>query len=240
MKIIRTKNYQELSKKASELIVALLQKKPQATLGLATGSSPLGLYQNLINHYNNKDISFKNVVTYNLDEYCGLPRLHPQSYYSFMYQNLFSHIDIKDENVFLPNGEASDLEAECKNYNALLDKANIDIQILGIGSNGHIGFNEPGTPFSQETFIVELTSKTREDNKRFFSSLDEVPTKAITMGINNIMQAKMIILIASGKGKAEAIRKLINGPVSVDFPASILQKHPHTIVIIDEEASILL
>ncbi len=240
MKIIRVKNYQELSKKASEIFISLLKEKPSATLGLATGSSPIGLYQNLVKSYQNKEISFKNVKTFNLDEYCKLPKDHPESYYSFMYRNLFSHVDINKDNIHLPSGEAEDLQEECLAYNNLLKNTLIDLQVLGIGSNGHIGFNEPGTPFKQETFIVTLAQKTREDNKRFFNSLDEVPTQAITMGINNIMQAKKIVLIASGKSKANAINKLVNGPLTEAFPASILQNHPDVTIIVDEEAASLL
>src|SRR5690554_6730334 len=237
MKIVKVKNYDELSQVASEYVLDLVRSKPNATLGLATGSSPIGLYKNLIKAFNNNEVSFKDVKTYNLDEYCNLKKSHPESYYTFMHVNLFDHIDVLEENIHIPEGNGEDLDALCEQYNGLLHKANIDLQILGIGSNGHIGFNEPGTPFDQETFIVELAQKTREDNKRFFNNIDEVPTHAITMGIKNIVSAKQIVLVASGFGKSDAIYNLVNGPKTIDFPASILQDHPNVIVIVDEEAA---
>lgn len=240
MKFIKVKNYEELSKVAADIIADLLKEKPNATLGLATGSSPIGLYQNLIKKYENGEISFKDVKSYNLDEYCELPKSHPESYYSFMHRNLFSHVDIKEENVHIPNSEGSDLEKLCNEYNELLHAASIDLQLLGIGANGHIGFNEPGTSFEQETFIVKLTEKTRLDNQRFFNSLDEVPTHAMTMGIKNIMQAKKLLLVASGKNKQDAVKKLMSGEITEDFPASILNKHDDVVVIVDEEAAGLL
>lgn len=237
MKLIKVKNYEELSAKASEVVVELIKEKPNCTLGLATGSSPLGLYKNLIAAYQNKEISFKDVKTFNLDEYCDLPRNHEQSYYTFMHNNLFSHVDIKEENINIPSCEGDNLEVLCNQYNELLKNNTIDLQVLGIGGNGHIGFNEPGTSFDQETFVVELAQKTREDNKRFFNSIDEVPTHAITMGIKNIMEAKTILLIASGAGKAEAVYNLVKGQKTIDFPASVLQNHPNVIVIVDEAAA---
>lgn len=237
MKLIKVKNYEELSAKASEVVVELIKEKPNCTLGLATGSSPLGLYKNLIAAYQNKEISFKDVKTFNLDEYCDLPRNHEQSYYTFMHNNLFSHVDIKEENINIPSCEGDNLEVLCNQYNELLKNNTIDLQVLGIGGNGHIGFNEPGTSFDQETFVVELAQKTREDNKRFFNSIDEVPTHAITMGIKNIMEAKTILLIASGAGKAEAVYNLVKGQKTINFPASVLQNHPNVIVIVDEAAA---
>ncbi|MDY0064615.1 MAG: glucosamine-6-phosphate deaminase [Bacilli bacterium] len=237
MKIIKVKDYQEMSYQASRYFIDLLQTKPNATLGLATGSSPIGLYQELIKRYQNKEISFAGVKTYNLDEYVGLPLTHPESYVQFMHRNLFDHIDIKKENIHLPYAEVQNPEAGCQAYNEALHQAEIDIQLLGIGANGHIGFNEPFTSFQQETFIVELTEKTRMDNQRFFASLDEVPHLAITMGIKNILEAKQIVLVASGTNKADAIFQLVNGPVSEAFPASALKNHPDVIVIVDEEAA---
>ncbi len=240
MKLIVVKDYDEMSLKASEIIINLLKEKKDATLGLATGSSPIGIYKNLIKAVNQKEISFKDVKTYNLDEYCNLPKSHPESYYSFMHRNLFSHVDINIDNVHIPNSEGDDLEKLCNDYNELLHQATIDLQLLGIGANGHVGFNEPNTPFDQETWIVKLTDKTREDNKRFFNSIDEVPTHAMTMGIKNIMQAKKLLLVASGKNKAEAIKKLASGEVTEAFPASCLHLHKDAIVICDEEAASLL
>ena len=240
MKVIKVKNYDEMSYEASLVIKELLQAKPNATLGLATGSSPIGLYQNLIKFYENGEISFKDVTTYNLDEYCELPRSHPESYYSFMHRNLFNHVDIKEENINIPCSEGSDLEALCKEYNDKLNAASVDLQLLGIGANGHIGFNEPNTPFTQETFIVELTEKTRVDNQRFFNSLDEVPTHAMTMGIANIMRAKKLLMVISGANKADAVKKLVSGVITEEFPASILNNHDDVIVIVDEEAAKLI
>ena len=240
MKVIKVKDYNELSKVACEIFVEEIKKNPSLTLGLATGSTPIGLYQNLIKEYEKGNRSFKDVKTFNLDEYCGLERSHPQSYYTFMHENLFSKIDINLDNVHLPRTDGTDLEKLAKEYNELLLQNQIDLQVLGIGSNGHIGFNEPGTSFDQETFVVELTQKTREDNKRFFNSIDEVPTHAITMGIKNILAAKKIVLLASGKAKAEAIYKTVKEQPTPDVPASALQLHPDVTIIVDEEAGALL
>ncbi len=240
MKVIKVKDNNELSLEASKFMIDLLVKKPNATLGLATGSSPIGLYQNLIKAYKNGEVSFKDVHTFNLDEYCELPKEHQESYYTFMHRNLFDHVDIKEENINIPSSVGSDLQKNCDDYNKLLNNASVDVQLLGIGGNGHIGFNEPGTSFESQTQIIKLAEKTREDNKRFFNSIDEVPTHAITMGIKNIMNAKSILLVASGKNKADAINKLVNGEVTEDFPASILKNHPNVTVIVDEEAASLL
>src|SRR5690554_5815237 len=233
MKVIKVKDYQELSQYASKIIIDLIKEKPNATLGLATGSSPLGLYENLIESYKKGEISFKDVKTFNLDEYIGLPKTHKESYYSFMHRNLFDHTDIRKENINLPNTEGEDIEKEVKRYNDSFNQASIDLQLLGIGSNGHIGFNEPGTPFDKETSVTKLAENTREDNKRFFNSMDEVPEYAITIGIKNILQAKKILLIANGKNKADAINKLINGEVTEDFPASALKNHPDVTIVIE-------
>lgn len=236
MKVIVVKDYQAMSDLGAEIIANTIKSNPSCTLGLATGSSPIGTYQNLVKEYQNKEISFKNVKTYNLDEYCGISRSHPQSYYYFMHENLFNHVDINEENVHIPMISNNNLEEDCKTYNNMLNDATIDLQLLGIGGNGHIGFNEPGTPFNQETFIVKLTDKTREDNKRFFNSIDEVPTHAITMGISNIMKAKKILMLISGLNKADTVAKLLSGEITTDFPASILNEHPDVTVIIDQDA----
>ncbi|HRT68594.1 MAG TPA: glucosamine-6-phosphate deaminase [Bacilli bacterium] len=240
MKIIRVKDYDELSLEGTKIVGEFIKNNPQATLGLATGSSPIGLYQNLIKMFQNKEISFKEIKTYNLDEYCGLPKSHPESYYSFMYRNLFSHVDIKDENVHIPSSEGEDMQKNCDDYNRLLHQTTIDLQLLGIGGNGHIGFNEPGTPFDRETFLVKLAERTRQDNKMFFKEDEEVPHYAITMGIKNIMEAKKIVMLISGKSKAEAVKRLLSGEITTDFPASILHKHPDVTVIIDELAAALI
>lgn len=240
MKIITVKNYQELSSTAGQLITDLIRRQPHCTLGLATGSTPQGTYDYLVERYRAGDISFREVQTFNLDEYCGLSRSHPQSYFRFMHDNLFRHVDIQPENRHIPCAEGGDLQDLCDAYNALLRAATVDLQLLGIGSNGHIGFCEPGTPFDRETFLTRLTDKTRQDNQRFFDSLDEVPTTAITMGIKNILQARSILLIASGRGKAECISQMVNGPVTEQVPASALRQHPNVTVILDEDAASLL
>lgn len=240
MKIITTENYADLSKAAAGVIAALLKKKPDAAFGLATGSTPVGTYQILIEMVRAKELSFARAKTYNLDEYCHLPQDHPQSYYTFMHRQLFDHIDILAENIHIPLGDTVDLEKSCADYNNLLAGADIDLQLLGIGGNGHIGFNEPHTPFTKTTFVVELTEKTRADNRRFFNSIDEVPKLAITMGISNITAARRILLLASGAAKAAAIRELVKGEVTEAFPASVLKNHPDVTVIIDREAAALL
>lgn len=236
MKVIVVKDYEAMSELGAEIIANTIKANPSCVLGLATGGSPVGTYQKLVKAYENGEISFKNVKSYNLDEYCGIDRTHPQSYYYFMHDNLFNHVDMNEENVHIPHISNESLEQDCKSYNDMLNKAEIDLQLLGIGGNGHIGFNEPGTSFKQETFIVELTEKTRQDNKRFFNSINEVPTHAITMGIANIMKAKRILMLISGANKADTVVRLLSGEVDEDFPASILHKHPDVTVIIDQDA----
>lgn len=240
MEVIRCKDYQGASKKASQIFIEAIKENPSITLGLATGSSPVGIYQNLIDSYRNKEISFANVKTYNLDEYVGIERSNSQSYYTFMHEQLFNHVDIKEENVHVPFAYPNQFDQNCSEYSKEVNNAKIDIQLLGIGANGHVGFNEPGTSFDTETFIVELTQKTREDNRRFFSSLEEVPTHAITMGIKNIMNAKKIVLIACGENKAMAVKQLLSKEISTDFPASCLHMHKDVVLVIDEAAAKLL
>lgn len=242
IELIKVKDYQELSNVAGKIMLDLVKANPKCTLGLATGSSPIGLYQYLINAYKNNEVSFANVKSFNLDEYCDLPREHPESYYSFMHTNLFNHIDIKEENVHLPSSLGKDLEANCKQYSDALNAATVDMQLLGIGANGHIGFNEPGISFESETLIVTLQEKTRKDNARFFDNdINQVPTHAITMGIKNIMNAKSVLLVASGSNKATAIKKLMEGEITEDFPASALHNHTGKVIVVaDEEACALL
>ena len=240
MKVIRTKNYEEASKVVADIFSSAISENPNVILGLATGSSPIGTYKNLIKDYQDGKISFKNVRTYNLDEYVGISRENDQSYYYFMHDNLFNHVDIEESNVHVPYAYEGKYEESCKAYTEELKKVSVDIQLLGIGANGHIGFNEPGTAFEQETFIVELTEKTREDNKRFFASIDEVPTHAITMGIADIMRAKKVVLIACGENKAEAVKMLLSEQVTTDFPASALHNHNDVVVVIDEAAAKLI
>jgi glucosamine-6-phosphate deaminase len=240
MKVIRCKDYDECSKVAADVFVEAIKANPEIILGLATGSSPIGIYKNLIKNYEEGNISFKNVRTYNLDEYVGISRENDQSYYYFMHDNLFNHVDIVEENVHVPYAYEGAYAESCKAYTEELKKVSVDIQLLGIGANGHIGFNEPGTSFDQETFIVELTEKTREDNKRFFASIDDVPTHAITMGIADIMRAKKIVLIACGENKAEAVKMLLSEQVTTDFPASALHNHNDVIIVVDDAACKLL
>lgn len=237
MKLIIVKNYDEVSEEASKIVIDQLTSHPNSILGLATGSTPIGLYQKLIEANQMKKISFKNVTTFNLDEYIGLDMKHPQSYHQFMYHHLFSKIDINMSNTHLPKNDINHMHEHAKAYNDLLANTKIDLQILGIGSNGHIGFNEPGTPFGNETFIAKLEEQTRKDNMYFFNSLEEVPEYAITMGIKNIMRSKKIILLASGIEKSDAIYKMIYGDVTESIPASVLQLHPNVTVIMDDQAS---
>lgn len=234
MKIIVTKNYEEASQKAFEVMKEVVSNE-NAVLGLATGSTPIGLYNAMIKDHKENGTSYANVSSYNLDEYVGLPRDHKESYYTFMKTNLFSSIDIKEENTHLPYGNT---EADCEAYDNELSKVQVDVQVLGIGGNAHIGFNEPGTPFEQGTHIVTLQERTRLDNARFFDGdINQVPTQAITMGIATIMKAKKILLIASGEGKADAVKNMIEGDVVESVPASILQNHEDVVVILDEAAA---
>lgn len=237
MKIIICKDYEDVSQKASEYVIEQMKLKSNSVLGLATGSTPIRLYEKLVESYKKKEISFKEVLTYNLDEYIGVDQNHPQSYYQYMYNHLFSLIDIKKSNIHIPSSNTKEIDVTPGMYNKDLEANKIDLQILGIGTNGHIGFNEPGTPFGNETFIVELDEQTRKDNMRFFDSIEEVPKYAITMGIKNIMMSKKIILMASGTEKAEAIYKMVRGEVTDKLPASILQLHPNVIVLVDEAAA---
>ncbi|MBQ8352675.1 MAG: glucosamine-6-phosphate deaminase [Clostridia bacterium] len=240
MKVIIVENYDEMSVKAAEILTDIVKKNPKAVLGLATGSSPIGTYQNMAKDHRENGTSYKDVVTVNLDEYVGLTADHDQSYTYFMYQNLFKNIDVKLENTNLPSGSAKDLQAECDRYNALLEQYQQDIQVLGLGSNGHIGFNEPGTPFGSVTHLVDLTESTIKDNSRLFASIDEVPRQALSMGIKNIMNAKSILVVVSGKNKAKAVYGMVKGDVTPDLPASVLQLHPAVTVICDKDAASLL
>lgn len=240
MKVIVTENYDEMSKKAAEIIIDVVKKNPNAVLGLATGSSPIGTYQNMIKDCKENGTSYKNVSTVNLDEYVSLNADHDQSYAYFMRKNLFDGLDIDQKNTNLPCGVAPDLAKECDRYNALLAKLVPDVQVLGIGSNGHIGFNEPNTPFDSVTHIVDLTESTIKDNSRMFASIDEVPKQALSMGIKNIMQAKSIVMVVSGKNKAVAVKGMVNGEITPEVPASVLQLHPFVTVICDKEAASLL
>lgn len=232
---------QEIGSAAAKIIIDKIKENNAAILGLATGSSPIPTYKELIKAYNEGEISFANVKSFNLDEYCGIPASDPNSYYTFMHENLFNSIDIKEENVRVPDGNPADVEAFCADYDASIKAAGgIDIQILGIGRNGHIGFNEPADEFTTGTYKVKLTDSTIEANKRFFASAEDVPTEAITMGVESILNAKEIILIATGNDKAQAIRDMIKGEISPSCPASILQKHGNVHIFIDADAASLL
>lgn len=241
MIVVTAKDYDEMSMKAYEAMKKVLTEKSDATLGLATGSTPVGLYKLMIADYEAGKISYKDMTSINLDEYVGLPVTHPESYRAFMNRNLFDHIDIKKENTHVPDGLNPDLAAAADAYTAYIAAHPADVQILGIGSNGHIAFNEPGTPFDSHTHVVTLKEGTRKDNARFFDNdIDKVPTHAVTMGLKDIMSAKFIILLANGSGKANAVKEMIKGPVSEDCPASILQKHPNVLVVTDEAAAYYL
>jgi glucosamine-6-phosphate deaminase len=241
IKVIVCKDYDDVSDKAAEIMLDVVKSDPKAVLGLATGSSPIGLYQRMIKDHQENGTSYAEITTFNLDEYVGLDRDHPQSYYTFMHQNLFNHLDMKKENINIPSTQGDDMQANCDAYNELLSKYSIDLQLLGIGSNGHLAFNEPGTPFDSVTQVVDLVESTIKDNARFFDyDMSKVPTQSITMGIKNVMDAKRILLVASGKNKADAIYKTVNGEISTDCPASILQKHPDVTIVVDEDAASLL
>ena len=237
MKIILAKDYEELSKKAAEMMLAVIRITPKAVLGLATGTTPLGLYARLIEDHKANGTDYDRIRTVNLDEYKGLPASHEQSYAYFMRHNLFEGLGIAPEQTNIENGMAEDEEGECARYDALLDAMPRDIQLLGLGSNGHIAFNEPKTPFGSGTHVVSLAESTIKDNARLFASQDEVPRKAFTMGIRHIMQAKRILILASGANKAEAVFRMAKGPVTEDVPASVLQLHPDCTLIVDEAAA---
>lgn len=238
MRIIVVDNYEEMSIKAAKIVASQIILKAESVLGLATGSTPVGMYKELIGMYENDEIDFSSVKTFNLDEYYGLSEENEQSYYSFMRKHLFACINVKEENIHIPNGNVADIDTECENYEKMIKEAGgIDIQVLGIGGNGHIGFNEPDMNFEAATHLVNLTQETIEANSRFFSTIEEVPTKAISMGIKTIMQSKKILLLANGEGKADAIYEMIKGKISPEVPASILQLHNDVTLVLDKEAS---
>ena len=241
MRLMITESYEELSKAAAEEFAKVIKEKPNAVLGLATGGSPVGMYKELIKMYENKELDFSKITTFNLDEYYNLPAENNQSYHYFMYDNLFNHININIANTFVPNGLADNLEVECKEYDKkIMELGGIDIQLLGVGNNGHIAFNEPDEQLSAGTHVISLTENTIEANSRFFENINDVPKKAITMGLGGIMKAKKIILIASGESKAEAIKGLFSGKITTDNPASMLQMHRDVTVIVDKEAAKLI
>ncbi|MDO5135404.1 MAG: glucosamine-6-phosphate deaminase [Eubacteriales bacterium] len=241
MKLIKVKDYQELSKKAAGIIAANIILKPDCVLGLATGSSPVGTYQELATMYERGELDFSQVTSVNLDEYVGLDGSSDQSYRYFMNKNLFEKVNIPMGRTFVPDGSNLDEKKACADYEEILKKTGpADLQLLGIGVNGHIGFNEPSDAFAASTHCVELTEETIQSNKRFFQREEDVPKKAYSMGIGNIMNAKMVLLVANGKNKAQAVAQMIQGPVTPKMPASILQFHPNVVVIADEEALSML
>ena len=232
MLYIEVETYKELSQEASKIIASVVKSKPESILGLATGSSPLGTYDGLIEAYNNGEIDFSKVTTINLDEYIGLTPDNDQSYRYFMETNLFSKINVRKDFTFVPDGCAEDIQKECKEYDErIASLGGIDIQLLGIGLDGHIGFNEPDDVFVKETHLVDLDPSTIEANARFFDSIDDVPKQAVTMGMGGIMGAKKVLLIANGKNKEEIVKKAFFGPITPKVPASILQLHPDVTVI---------
>ena len=237
MRIYKGKDYADMSRKAANIISAQVIMKPDCVLGLATGSTPIGLYQQLVAWYEKGDLDFSEVRTVNLDEYKGLSRENDQSYYYFMHHNLFDHVNLPAENSHLPNGMEPDSDKECRRYSELIrSMGGVDLQLLGIGHNGHIGFNEPGDAFDNDVHCVDLTQSTIEANKRFFASADDDPKQAYTMGIKTIMQAKKILIVASGEDKADIVRDAFFGPITPKVPASVLQLHNDVTLVADEAA----
>lgn len=237
MIIYKAEDYKDMSRKAANILSAQVIMKPDCVLGLATGSTPIGTYEQLVEWYKKGDLDFAKVKTVNLDEYKGLERTNEQSYYHFMHQHLFHHINIEEDNIHLPNGMEPDAKKECARYEQLIQSlGGVDLQLLGLGHNGHIGFNEPCEVFEKDTHCVDLAERTIEANKRFFDSIEEVPRQAYTMGIRTIMQAKKILIIVSGEDKADIVRDAFFGPVTPMVPASILQMHNDVTLIADKAA----
>lgn len=237
MRIIETKDYTDMSRKAANLIAAQIVTKPNCVLGLATGSSPIGTYDRLVEMYEQGDLDFSGISTVNLDEYKGLDRENDQSYYYFMHEHLFDRVNVAAERTNVPNGMEPDADKECKRYEELIASlGGVDLQLLGLGHNGHIGFNEPAEIFDKATHCVDLTESTIEANKRFFASVDDVPRQAYTMGIGTIMRAKKVLLVVSGEDKADIVAKAFFGDVTPQVPASILQMHPDVTVVADAAA----
>lgn len=237
MKIIKAKDYQDMSRKAANIISAQIIMKPNCVLGLATGSTPIGAYDQLVEWYNKGDLDFSEVTTVNLDEYRGLSKENEQSYYYFMNEKLFSKVNIDTNRTYLPDGMAPDSQKACDDYNNIIKSVGgVDLQLLGLGHNGHIGFNEPGNAFQSETHCVDLTESTMKANQRFFESLDEVPRQAYTMGIKTIMSAKKILVVVSGADKAEIVKESFFGPISPAVQASVLQLHNDVTLVADEAA----
>ncbi|WP_300346535.1 glucosamine-6-phosphate deaminase [Clostridium sp.] len=241
MRLMVTKTYDEMSKVAANEMADSIKSNPEIILGLATGGTPIGMYKNLIKMYNDGELDFSKVTSINLDEYVGLSGEHDQSYRYFMNTNLFNHINIDKSKTFVPNGLAKNIEEECKSYDARIENmGGIDLQLLGLGANGHIGFNEPGEVLSVGTHLTDLKESTIEANARFFESIEDVPRKAVTMGLGGIMKAKKIMVIASGEGKAEVVKAMMSGKITTEIPATMLQMHNNVVLIVDEAAASLL
>lgn len=238
MQIVIVDSYDDLSKQAAQIVIQTVWDNPYSVLGLATGNTPLGMYENLVQAYRNKEVSFQDVTSFNLDEYCGLSADNPQSYRFYMDTHFFNSVDINKERTYIPQGDAKCLADACVQYDDLLKQAGgIDLQILGLGHNGHIGFNEPGNNFPVSTHVVELSQSTLQANSALFAPAETMPQQAITMGIAPIMRANKIVVLASGNDKAEIVRKAFTGPVRPEVPASILQLHPNVVVILDNAAA---
>ena len=241
MRIIRTKDYEDMSRRAAAIIAAQVVLKPDCVLGLATGGTPVGIYKNLVNWYQGGDLDFSEVTSVNLDEYRGLPREHKESYWSFMHRNLFDYVNMNPNHINLPDGMNMDADAECARYDRVIESVGgIDLQLLGIGHDGHMVFNEPSNAFDLGTHCVKLTDETIDANQRFFNNREEVPREAYTMGTRTIMQARKVLMVVSGKDKAEIIKKAFYGPVTPEVPASILQMHPDFTLVADEDALSLI
>lgn len=237
IRFVKARDYNDMSRKVANILSAQIIVKPDSVMGLATGTSPIGAYKCLIHWYEKGDLDFSQVTTVNLDEYRGLSHDNNQSYYYFMHNNLFSHVNIDPERTFIPDGTIEDAKEACDKYDKIIEAVGgVDMQLLGLGHNGHIGFNEPDTVFAKKTHCIDLTQTTIEANARLFNSIEEVPTQAYTMGIQTIMNAKKIVVAVNGKGKAEIVKKAFFGDVTPQVPASILQMHPDVTVVGDEEA----
>lgn len=241
MKLWVVEDYQRLSRLAADFLARAINRKPDIVLGLATGGTPVGMYRELVRMHREEGVDFSRVTSFNLDEYVGLPPGHPQSYRTYMQENLFGQVNMDQTRTHLPRGDAQDLAAECERYEREIARAGgIDIQVLGIGRNGHIGFNEPGSAADTTTRVVELTRSTVEANARYFDAPEQVPTQAVSMGIKTILGAKRILLLAHGPSKAEAVQRMLEGEITPELPASLLRHHPDVTVIVDREAASLL
>jgi len=237
MRIHILDNYDEMSIKAASIVASQIILKPDSVLGLATGSTPLGMYAQLVEMYQKKRVNFQEVKTFNLDEYLGLAPDHPQSYNYYMFENFFKHVNVKSENINIPPGKPDNIDRACLSYDRAIKEAReIDLQVLGVGTNGHIGFNEPDFKLKTETHVVKLTQETIKTNSRFFDSIDDVPRRAISMGMGSIMRANKILLMASGENKAEVIKNTVSGEITTEVPASLLQLHPEVTLVLDKQA----